>query len=86
VAPLWAGARKREEIVGDERVIDAVQGVVVNRSTMPASLPMTVGEVVQHAPAAQRSGVVHDRLETQRVFVFGVGLRRQVPEVDLEQG
>ena len=47
---------------------------------------MIVREVVQDPPAAQRLGVVHDRLETQHVFAFGVGLQRQVPEVELEQG
>ena len=74
-----------EQTVGDERVIDTVLG---------GGEPVDHGgeladdgrEVVQHPPAAQRSGVVHDRLETQHVFAFGVGLQRQVPEVELEQG
>ena len=74
-----------EQAVGDERVIDAVQGggEPVDHAGEPAD---DGREVVQHAPAAQRSGVVHDRLEAQHVFAFGVGLQRQVPEVELEQG
>src|SRR2546430_13729520 len=44
-----------------------------------------LGEAVQGAPAAQRPGVVGDRLEAGHVLAFGVPLQRQEPEMDLEQ-
>jgi hypothetical protein len=48
-------------------VIDAVQGggEPVDHA---GELADDAREVVQHTPAAQCFGVVHDRLETQRVF------------------
>ena len=56
-----------EEIVADKGVVDAVQGggEPVDHA---GELADDGGEVVQNPPAAQRSGVVHDRLETQHVF------------------
>ena len=56
-----------EEIIADEGVIDAVQGggEPVDHA---GELADDVREVVQDPPAAQRSGVVHDRLEAQHVF------------------
>ncbi len=64
-----------EEPLCDERVIDAVQGggEPVDHAGQPGD---DRREVVQDAPAAQRSGVVYDRLETQHVFAFDVGLQR----------
>src|SRR5438094_3991725 len=43
-------------------------------------------ELLQHPPGVQGAGVVHDRLEAQHAFAFGVALQRQQPEVDLEDG
>jgi hypothetical protein len=54
-------------MVADECVVDAVQGggESVDHAGEPGD---DRREVVQDPPAAQRSGVVHDGLEAQRVF------------------
>src|SRR5215204_1343835 len=61
---LGRGREPVEEIVADERVVDAVQ-----RRAEPVDHGGEPGddrrEVVQDPPAAQRSGVVHDGLEAQ---------------------
>src|SRR6476659_4509598 len=43
-----------------------------------------LAEHVDPAPALQFLGVMHDRLEPQHTFAFGVHLQRQTPEMDLE--
>ncbi|MGB0096285.1 MAG: hypothetical protein WBP81_27570 [Solirubrobacteraceae bacterium] len=45
-----------------------------------------LGELVQRPAAAELLGVMHDRLEAQDAFAFGVPLQRQQSEVDLEDG
>jgi hypothetical protein len=44
------------------------------------------GELVDRPTAAEFLGVVHDRLEAQHAFAFGIALQRQTSEVDFEQG
>src|SRR5664279_3636184 len=72
-----------ERVVGDEADVDAVQ-----RGAEPLGHAGQSGddltEHVDPATAFQFLGVVHDRLEPQHVFAFGVRLQRQAPEVDLE--
>jgi hypothetical protein len=76
-ADLSRSGEPIEQVVADVGDIDAVEGggEPVDHAGEPAD---DRREVVQHPPAAQLPGVVHDRFETQHVFAFGVGLQRQV--------
>jgi hypothetical protein len=74
-----------EGVIGEEADIKTVQrgGEPIDHAGEPADdLP----EAIQNAAAAQLFGVVHDGLEAQHMFAFGVGLQRQELEMDLEQG
>jgi hypothetical protein len=45
-----------------------------------------LAEAVQRPAAAELLCVVHDRLEAQAAFAFGVAIQRQQSEADLEDG
>ena len=59
--------------------------MLVNRSTIAVSRD-DLAEAIQHPAAAELPCVVHDRLEAQDAFAFGVCLQRQQPEADLDDG
>jgi len=84
-AGLGRGRQLVEDAVGQERDVDAVEhaGEPVDHGGQAGH---DGGELLDHPAGVQGLGVVHDRLEAQYVFAFGVGLQRQQPEVDLEQG
>ena len=74
VAPIGEGAGQfLEDAVGDEGDVDAVEhgGEPVDHAGEPGE---DLGELLQRPAGAQRTGVVHDRLEPQHVFAFGVAL------------
>ena len=74
-----------EDAVADESGIHAVQGGGESFGDA-GQLGHDLGELLDHAPAAQLRGVVRDRLEPKHAFAFGVGLAGQPPEVQLEHG
>src|SRR5680860_1311646 len=86
VAPTWEPVGRSSSIPSGKNPISTQSSMVVNRSTMPASRATTSGNFSSTRPGVQGDGVVHDRLEPQYVFAFGVALQRQQSEVDLEQG
>ena len=85
VSPIRDGNGVGEGAVGDEPDIDAVE-----HGAKPLGHPGQPDdddrELVQHSANPERLSVVHDRLEPQHVFAFGVALQGHQPEVDLEQG
>ena len=74
------GGQLVKDTVGDESGVHAVQ-----RGGEPfgdtGQLGHDLGELLDHPPAAQLRGVVHDRLEPQHAFAFCVRLTGQPPEV-----
>jgi hypothetical protein len=73
------------DAVGHERKVDTVKGAA-EAFEHPGEAGDDIGEAVEHTAGAKGLGVVAYRLEAQYVLAFGVGLQRQEPAVDLEDG
>src|SRR5439155_26013549 len=79
------GEPVQDLVVIDEADVDAVEsgGEAIEDGGEPAG---NLGELLQHAAAAQLVGVVDGGLQAEDVLAFGIGLELQAPEVELEPG